>query len=67
MKLKVIGRGPSPTDWTVVEAETGEIVRGVSVIDIHVDANKGLVTATLKMFGINSDIEIEGKYEPAQN
>lgn len=60
MKLKIIGRGNSPRDdWKVVNADTGEILEGVSRLTLFVDANAGDVSVSFYINRPEVDVEIE--------
>lgn len=60
MKLKIIGKGTRPIqDWSIVNADTGEILEGVKRISFDIDPNEGCISVDLQIRLSNKMAEIE--------
>lgn len=55
--IKVISSGPRPENTRVVDADTGEMISGISSVKYEVNCNGGELILTL----VDFDIDIEGE------
>ena len=60
MKLKIIGKGTRPIqDWSIVNADTGEILKGVRRISFDIDPTEGCISVDLQISLSDKMAEIE--------
>lgn len=57
-RLKIISRG-TPLTTQVLDAITGEEIRGVTDISININTNKAVATVTMSVVDVDLDMEVE--------
>ncbi len=63
MRIKIESYGTKPWGTKVVNAETGEPVKGVRALSVHISANPEIKSALVEFV----DFDLEGEFEIADH